>query len=88
MVSVIVVELANLSCSCNHCVNETQIERQRTPSSELILFWSHVTKPDQGLFLSPPQGWVEESPGNEVVCRLLCQTISQLSFVLETAIMS
>ena len=72
MVSVIVVELANLSCSCNHCVNETQIE----------------TKPDQGLFLSPPQGWVEESPGNEVVCRLLCQTISQLSFVLETAIMS
>ena len=55
MVSVIVVELTNLFAladHCDHCVNETQIERKRTPPSELILFWRHVTRPNQGLSLS------------------------------------
>ena len=37
---------------CDHCVKETQTERQRTPPSELILFWRHVTRPNQGLSLS------------------------------------
>ena len=43
-----------------------KIVRQRTPSSELILFWGHVTRPNQGLSLSlTPYRWVGENPGNE-----------------------
>ena len=58
LVSVIVlVRLANLSCCCDHCVNvankpDKKNVRQRTPPSELILFWSHVTSVFQGLSLS------------------------------------
>ena len=49
--------IANLSCSCDHYVNgenepDKKIERQRTSPSELILFWSHVTRPNLGLSLS------------------------------------
>ena len=40
--------------------------RQRTPPSELILFWSHVTSVFQGLSLSRSVGRVGENPGNEV----------------------
>ena len=69
---IIVVGLANLSCCCDHCVNvanqpDTKNVRQRTPPSELILFWSHVTSVFQGLSLSRSVGWVGENPGNEVV---------------------
>ena len=46
LVSVIfVVGLANLSCCCDQNV------RQRTPLSEIILFWSHVTSVFQGLYV-------------------------------------
>ena len=43
-----------MSCPFDHCVNgenekDKKIERQRTPPSELILFWDYVTKPNQGL---------------------------------------
>ena len=40
--------------------------RQRTPPSELILFWSHVTSVFQVLSLSRSVGGVGENPGNEV----------------------
>ena len=72
LVSVIVlVRLANLSCCCDHCVNvankpDKKNVRQRTPPSELILFWSHVTSVFQGLSLSRSVGRVGENPGNEV----------------------
>ena len=54
---IVVVGLANLSCCCDHCVNvankpDKKNVRQRTPPSELILFWSHVTSVFQGLSLS------------------------------------
>ena len=36
--------------------------------NETIFFWSHVTRPTQGLSLSfPSQGQVEENPGNKDV---------------------
>ena len=41
--------------------------RQRTPPSELILFWSHVTSVFHGLSLSRSVRPVGENPGNEVV---------------------
>ena len=68
---VVVVGLANLSCCHDHCVNvankpEKNV-RQRTPPSELILFWSHVTSVFQGVSLSRSVGRVGENPGNEVV---------------------
>ena len=68
---IVVVGLANLSCCCDHCVNvankpDKKDVRQRTPPSELILFWSHVTSVFQGLFLSRSVGRVGENPGNEV----------------------
>ena len=72
LVSVIVViGSANLSCCCNHCVNVAnkpylKNARQRTPPSELILFWSHVTSVFQGLSLSHSVGRVGENPENEV----------------------
>ena len=54
---IVVVGLANLSCCYDQCVNvankpEKKNVRQRTPPSELILFWSHVTSVFQGLSLS------------------------------------
>ena len=54
---IVVVTLANLSCCCDHCVNvankpDKKNMRQRTPPSELILLWSHVTSVFQGLSLS------------------------------------
>ena len=48
--------------------------RQRTPPSELILFWRHVTSVFQGLSLSRSVGRVGENPGNEVAV-----SIKQLS---------
>ena len=41
--------------------------RQRTPPSELILFWSNMTSVFQGLSLSRSVRWIRENPGNEVV---------------------
>ena len=69
---IVVVGLANLSCCCDHCVNvankpDKKNVRQRTPPSELILFWSHVTSVFQGLSPSRSVGRVKESPGNEVM---------------------
>ena len=55
MVSVMVVELANLSCSCDDCVNETQNCETRTPPSQ-----------PESLSLAP-LGGVGENPGKEVV---------------------
>ena len=50
---------------CDHCVNK--IERQRTPPSELILFWRHVTRGNQGVSFSlASPGRVGENPGNKV----------------------
>ena len=54
---IVVVRLANLSCCCDHCMNvankpDKKNVRQRTPLSELILLWSHVTSVFQGLSLS------------------------------------
>ena len=54
---IVVVGLANLSCCCDHYVNiankpDKKNVRQRTPPSEIILFWSHVTSVFQGLSLS------------------------------------
>ena len=46
---------------------DTKNARQRTPPSELILVWSHVTSVFQGLCLSRSMGRVGENPGNEVV---------------------
>ena len=72
IVSTIVVELANVhvSCSCGplwSLCERDKIERQRTPPSELILFWRHVTRRNQGLSLSlAPQGLVGENPGDKV----------------------
>ena len=68
---IVVVGLANLSCCCDHCVNvankpDTKNVRQRTPSSELTLFWSDVTSVFQGLSLSRSVGRVGENPGNKV----------------------
>ena len=68
---IVVVGLANLSCCCDHCVNvankpDKKNVRQRTPPSEIILFWSHVTSVFQGLSLSRSVGRVGENPGNEV----------------------
>ena len=68
---IVVVRLANLSCCCDHRVNvannpDKKNVRQRTPPSELILFWSHVTSVFQGLSLSRSVGRVGENPGNEV----------------------
>ena len=70
--AIVVVGLANLSCCCDHCVNvankpDKKDVRQRTPPSELILFWSHVTSVFQGLSLSRLVGRVGENPGNKVV---------------------
>ena len=45
--------------------------RQRTPPSELILFWRHVTSVFKGLSLSRSVGRVEENPGNEVALQAL-----------------
>ena len=66
----VVVGLANLSCCCDHCVNfaskpHKKNVRQRTPPSEIILFWSHVTSVFQGLSLSRSVARVGENPGNE-----------------------
>ena len=68
---IVVVGLANLSCCCDHCVNvankpDKKNVRQRTPPSEIILFWSHVTSVFQGLSLFRSVGRVGETPGNEV----------------------
>ena len=63
---IVVVGLANLSFCCDHCVNKKNV-RQRTPPSELILFWSNVTRVFQGLSLSRFVRRVGENPGNEVV---------------------
>ena len=52
---IVVVGLANLSCCCDHYVankRDKKNVRQRTPPSEIILFWSHVTSVFQGLSLS------------------------------------
>ena len=70
---IVVVGLANLSCCCGHCVNvankpDKNNVRQRTPTSELILFRSLVTSIFQGLSLSRSVGRVVEKPGNEVDC--------------------
>ena len=67
---IVVVGLANLSCCCDHCVNvankpDKKNVRQRTPPSEIILFWSHVTSVFQGLSLSRSVERVGENPGNE-----------------------
>ena len=66
-ISVIVGSLVNLSCPFDHCVNgekepDRKIERQRTPPSELILFWDHVTRPNQGLSLSRSVGTGRREP--------------------------
>ena len=72
LVSVIVIEgLANLFCCCDYCVNiankpDKKNVRPKTPPSELILFWRHVTSVFQGLSLSRSIGRVGENPGNEV----------------------
>ena len=75
---IVVVGLANLSCCYDHCVNvankpEKKNVRQRTPPSELILFWSHVTSVFQGSLLPALRtvGRVGENPGNEVVSHLI-----------------
>ena len=39
-----------------------KIVRQRTPPSELILFWSHLTRPNQGLSLSHSAGTGRTEP--------------------------
>ena len=59
--------IANLSCSCDHYVNgenepDKKIERQRTSPSELILFWSHVTRSNLGLSLLRPVGTGRREP--------------------------
>ena len=41
---------------------DRKIERQRTPPSELILFWDHVTRPNQGLSLSRSVGMGRREP--------------------------
>ena len=46
---------------------DTKNVRERTPPSELILFWSHVTIVFQGLSPSRSVWRVGENPGNEVV---------------------
>ena len=69
---IVVVGLANLSCCCDHCVNvankpDKKNVRQRTPPSELILFWRHVTRGNQGVSFSlASPGRVGENPGNKV----------------------
>ena len=65
---IVVVGLANLSCCCDHYVankRDKKNVRQRTPPSEIILFWSHVTSVFQGLSLSRSVQRVGENPGNE-----------------------
>ena len=65
---IVVVGLANLSCCCDHYVankRDKKNVRQRTPPSEIILFWSHVTSVFQGLSLSRSVERVGENPGNE-----------------------
>ena len=67
---IVVVGLANLSCCCDHYVankRDKKNVRQRTPPSEIILFWSHVTR--VSLSLSRYQ-IVGENPGNKVVIML------------------
>ena len=68
---IVVVGLANLSCCCDYCVNvankpDKKDVTERTPPSELILFWSDLTSVFQGLFLSRFVGQVGENPWNEV----------------------
>ena len=41
---------------------DKKIERQRTPPSELILLWSHVTTPNQGFSLSHSLGTDRREP--------------------------
>ena len=66
MVSVIVVGLANLSYSCGTLQSlrerDTKFVIQRTPPSELILFWTHVTRPNKGLSLSCSVGTGRREP--------------------------
>ena len=65
---IVVVGLANLSCCCDHYVankRDKKNVRQRTPPSEIILFWSHVTSVFQGLSLARSVERVGENPGNE-----------------------
>ena len=50
---------------------DTKNARQRTPPSELILVWSHVTSVFQGLCLSRSMGRVGENPGNEVAISIV-----------------
>ena len=76
---IVVVGLANLSCCCDHYVankRDKKNVRQRTPPSEIILFWSHVTSVFQGLSLSRSIGRVGENPGNEVENQYACHNLS------------
>ena len=75
---IVVVGLANLSCCCDHYVankRDKKNVRQRTPPSEIILFWSHVTSVFQGVSLSRSVGRVGENPENEVLFFLKIQKI-------------
>ena len=69
---IVVVGLANLSCCCDLYVAnkpDKKSVRQRTPPSEIILFWSHVTSVFQGLSLSlAPNGGYDRTLGTRLVC--------------------
>ena len=81
---IVVVGLANLSCCCDHYVankRDKKNVRQRTPPSEIILFWSHVTSVFQGLSLSRSVGRVGENPGNEVEKNPQCFCISKFYYL-------
>ena len=59
--------------------------RQRTPPSEIILFWSHVTSVFQGLSISRSVGRVGENPGNEV--ELCWERSKNLSTIVAIVVM-
>ena len=68
---IVVVGLANLSCSCDHCVNiENKPDKGLLPQNHFFS-WHHVTIELQpgSLRVSlslDPKGRIGENPGNEV----------------------
>ena len=64
---IVVVGLANLSCSCDHCVNiENKPDKGLLPQNQFC-FWHHVTIELQpGSLPLDPNGRIGENPGNEV----------------------
>ena len=90
LLHILVGGLANLSYPFNHCVKgenepDKKIERQRTPPSELILFWDHVTRPNQGLSLSRSEGTGRREPWERGCCHA-GQIISQTGGKIECLI--